>query len=403
MVDGSGLPFTAEAEPEVSRPSVVVVTYSWGADWTEANAVVRLVSGALALDARVAIVSLEDPGAALRQPRHIRRDGVFHVYSTAAAPSHNDRADLLRTAFMRQPGSVMPERALRGALGLEARAGAEALSVISDLRPDVLVLAGTGSFWSDALPLGSSGPRVVLLPLCGDDPVLSSESLRPLLTRADAIGVFSAAEHRRVAEALSISATEDRVQHLRVAFPVNRLAAATAMAGMAPFGRYLLVLSGLPGDPVRRTTPPHDFLREVLGDVAIAEVGAESWVVTGGTDRFEISWTPSRMILWRLMAGAEVMLDVRSQGPVAREAIESLCFGTPIVVPERSVAAEHAAQSNGGLWYLAPGEMTDCIATLLSRRALRDALGANGKEWAERWHSDTPAFVDATRRLVLGK
>ena len=41
MVDGSGLPFTAEAEPEVSRPAVVVVTYSWGADWTEANAVVR--------------------------------------------------------------------------------------------------------------------------------------------------------------------------------------------------------------------------------------------------------------------------------------------------------------------------------------------------------------------------
>ena len=137
--------------------------------------------------------------------------------------------------------------------------------------------------------------------------------------------------------------------------------------------------------------------------MAIAEVGAESWVVTGGADRFEISWTPSRMILWRLMAGAEVMLDLRSQGPVGREAIESLCFGTPIVVPERSAAAEHAAQSNGGLWYRAPGEMTDCVATLLSRTALRDTLGDNGREWAERWHSDTPAFVDATRRLVLGE
>ncbi len=287
----------------------------------------------------------------------------------------------------------MPERALRGTLGLEARTGGDTASVISDLRPDVLVLAGTGSFWNDSLPLGSSGPRVVLLPLCGDDPVLSSAALRPLLARADAVGVFSAAEQRRVAEALtdpaSGSASSTRVQRLQVALPVNRLAAATAMAGMAPFGRYLLVLSALPGDPVGGTTPPHDFLREVLGDVAIAEVGAKNWVVTRGADRFEITWTPSRMILWRLMAGADVMLDLRAEGPVGREAIESLCFGTPIVVPERSVAAEHAADSNGGLWYLAPGEMTDCVAALLSQTTLRERLGGNGKAWAEQWHSDT--------------
>ena len=37
--------------------------------------------------------------------------------------------------------------------------GADAVSVIADLRPDVLVLAGTGSFWSDSLPLGSSGTK----------------------------------------------------------------------------------------------------------------------------------------------------------------------------------------------------------------------------------------------------
>ena len=69
----------------------------------------RLVSGALALDARVAIVSLDDPSL-LFTAAAIRRDGVFHVYSTVAARSHSDSADLLRTAFMRQPGSVMPER-----------------------------------------------------------------------------------------------------------------------------------------------------------------------------------------------------------------------------------------------------------------------------------------------------
>jgi hypothetical protein len=403
MVEGGPAAVKFGAAPEASRPSVVVVTYAWGVEWAEASAAVRLVSGALALNARVTIVHLDDPVTSLGRPRQDRLDGAFRVRSIPAARSHDARAALLRAAFMRQPGSVMPERALRGTLGLEARTGADTASVISGLQPDVLVLAGTGSFWSDALPLGSSGPRVVLLPLCGDDPVLSSNALRPLLARADAIGVFSAAEHRRVAGALSGSARQDRVQHLRLALPVNALAAATGMAGMAPFGPYLLVLSGLPGDPAGGPPPPHDFLREVLGDVAIAEVGPKSWAVTRGADRFEISWTPSRMILWRLMAGAEVMLDLRTQGPVGREAIESLLFGTPIVVPEGSVAAEHAADSNGGLWYLAPGEMTDCVATLLERTTLRETLGGNGKAWAEQWHSDTATFVDAARRLLMGE
>ncbi len=308
---------------------------------------------------------------------------------------------------MRRPGGEMPDRAVQGILGLQVRAGADAYATIADLRPDVVVLAGTGSFrnepdWSDSLSFGGSRPRLVLLPLCGDDPVLSSAALRPLLSRADAIGVLSAAEERRVARALPKRAGEGRVHHLRLALPVNRLAAMTAMAGMTPFGRYLLVLSGLPGDPARRPALPHDFLREVLGEVAIAEVGPRGWVVTGPVDRFEISWTPSRMILWRLMAGAEVMLDVRSEGPVGREAIESLRFGTPIVVPEHSVAAEHAASSNGGLWYLVSGEMTDCVAALLSDGALRERLAASGRAWAERWHSDTGAFVEAAGRLALG-
>ena len=106
----------------------------------------------------------------------------------------------------------------------------------------------------------------MLLPLCGDDPVLSSESLRPLLTRADAIGVFSAAEHRRVTEALSDSATAGTACSVSsVALPVNRLAAATAMAGMAPFGRYLLLLSASSGRHASGRTLPHDFLRRCSG------------------------------------------------------------------------------------------------------------------------------------------
>ncbi len=102
------------------------------------------------------------------------------------------------------------------------------------------------------------------------------------------------------------------------------------------------------------------------------------------------------------MARAEAMVDIRPQGPLGRDAIETLRFGTPVVVPDGSVAAEHAAASNGGLWYRNHGEMMACLSTLLNNPELSEGLGASGQSWAEHYHGDTDTFVEAAIGLVLG-
>jgi hypothetical protein len=415
-VVGMGVPADV-AEPTVPRPRVVIVTESWGSDWGERAAATRLVAGALALRARVVIVSIEDRSQPrYRQPR-LRYDGVFPVHSVAAPTGRGNfggigsaedvaakalQSDLVRASLSRQPGAVLPEVAARG---LVARAGlisGEALMTTVGQEPDVVLLAGPATFWmSEALPVGADRPRVVLLPLSGNDPILSSAAFRPVLDQSDAVGVFSRLELDRISARLP-AGSSTVAQRLSIALPVNRFAAAAGMAGVSAFGKYVLVISAFDDDPATGRCPPHDYLRQVFGDVAIAEVRRHGWVVTGPGKRFDITWSPTRMNLWRLMARAAVTVDLRSPGPIGRETLESLRFGTPVVVPDASVAAEHAAESNGGLWYRNQGEMADCVRILLENDAMRARLGSNGEAWAERHHGDTDSFVAEAIRLVLG-
>jgi hypothetical protein len=413
-VAGAAVP-AGVAEPTAPRPRVVVVAEAWGANWGERAAATRLCAGALALRASVSIVSIEDrSNERYRQPR-VRYDGVFPVYSVAA-PTGRGHAigargprdlplheDLIRASLMRQAGAIVPEVAAKGILSSASLPSTDALVTTMSLEPDAVVLAGPSTFWlGDALPVGADRPRVVVLPLCGDDPVLSSMAFQAVLGPMDAIGAFSGAESDRIARLLGDDA-DSKLCRLRIALPVNRLAAGAVMAGLSPFGKYVLVISGFDDDPAGGRCPSHEFLRNVFGQLSIAEVRRAGWVVTAGIGRrFDMTWAPTRMNLWRLMAGAEVTVDVRSQGPIGRETIESLLFGTPVVVPDGSVAAEHAKESNGGLWYRDAGEMTDCVRALLDDDVLRSQFGSGGEEWAERNHGDTDGFVETATRLVLG-
>jgi len=416
VVDVAGVAVpTGIAEPTAPRPRVVIVAEAWGSNWGERAAATRMVAGALALRASVSIVSIEDrSNAGYRQPR-LRYDGVFPVYSSPAPVGRGDSvgADaprdnplhlgLVRASLMRQAGGFLPEIAAEGILASAALPSMEAAATVLSCEPDVVVLAGPATFWlGDALPVEPGRPRVVLLPLSGDDPVLSSAAFGRVLSPVDGVGAFSGGEYDRIAR-LGTSDAFPRLYHLQLALPVNRLAAAAGMAGLAAFGRYVLVISAFGDDPANGRCPPHDYLRHVFGSVSIAEVRRNRWLVTSASGRrFDPVWAPTRMNLWRLMARADVTVDLRSPGPIGREAIESLRFGTPVVVPDGSVAAEHARQSNGGLWYRNPGEMADCARTLLHDEALRSRLGASGEEWAERHHGDTDTFVETATRLVLG-
>ena len=128
-------------------------------------------------------------------------------------------------------------------------------------------------------------------------------------------------------------------------------------------------------------------MRRALGPVAVAEVRHGRWSVSDRAKVREVPVGPSRANLWKLLSHAEVCLDLRPQGILGRETLESLLLGTPVVVPEGTVAAEHAERSDGGLWYRDYGEMFDAAKAILDDASCGRAwvpAGAHGPRGAQR-------------------
>ncbi|MHB8245076.1 MAG: glycosyltransferase [Acidimicrobiales bacterium] len=399
----------SRAEPRTDRPKVAIVMSAWGSNWGERATAVRLVAGALSLKAEVVVVSLDDRSDPETAPPRRTFDGIFPIHSAAASPSHPRVSEVLQASLRRfeqrssPEAAVLPEVASRGLLALDARPSAEAIGIISHLQPDVVVAAGVETLWmGESLPVGEDRPRVVVLPLLGTDTRASSVALAPLAEIADAVGAFSHSECQLLAE--SVGSRRRTVLHrLSLPFPVNRQASLSGLAGTASFGRYVLVISGWPDDdPAAGIAPVHDYLREFIGDISVAEVRHGRWLVSEHGRHFQVPWAANRMNLWRLMAGAVATIDVRPGGPIGREAIESMMFRTPVVVRAGTVAAEHAKEANGGLWYAAPGEMVDAARHLVENTGNRDRLAKSAREWAENEHADTQGLVQAVSTMVLG-
>ncbi len=388
---------------------VVLVTARWGESHGESGAVVRLLAGALSARARVEVVSLLKAGLARDAPAGTRHDGVFVVHELGATPAQNGRAGLLRAALAAGGGDRLPDVAGPRLVELYGGRAEGVEELIGSLRPESVLLAGPETWWlPERLTSGGHGPRVVSVPLLGDDPVGDLAPFDPLFDGVDAVGVLSRAESRRVAERSdggdgSGAGRRPPISELEVAYGLNRPAADQLMVGMSHFGRFVVLLTGFPeGSPGAARSPGHDYVREALGPVAVAEVALDGWRISDRTKERAVPVKASRANLWKLLSHSEVCLDLRPQGITGRETIESLLLGTPVVVPEGSVAAEHASRASGGLWYRDYGELFDAAKAILDRPALRASLSVQGREWAERVHGDHERFTEQAARLAFG-
>ena len=174
--------------------------------------------------------------------------------------------------------------------------------------------------------------------------------------------------------------------------PINPLAATHRHNGLG-FTGYLLVLSDRIGAPdVLPPTAMAAWLtarfphREV---VVIEDATAAVWrgrVLRGVVSVF------TRTDLWRLLAHARVTIDLAPGRIVARECIESLRFGTPIVVPYESAARAHA-NAGGGMTFANHAELLACIAHL-SDDGVRATMSSQGRHYADARYGDQEAFVD---------
>ena len=105
------------------------------------------------------------------------------------------------------------------------------------------------------------------------------------------------------------------------------------------------------------------------------------------------------MDLWRLLAHANACIDLAPGPHIARECIEALRFGTPIIVPEQSGPASVHARAGGGSTFGDPDELVAAVGALDSESA-RSAASLAGRLYADGLYGDPTAFVARVRELM---
>jgi hypothetical protein len=178
---------------------------------------------------------------------------------------------------------------------------------------------------------------------------------------------------------------------------VNRAAEEHRHHGFG-FTDYVLVLS----DGVdHRAMPPAAVAwlsaADPRRDVVVVDAGvASAW--RGRALRGSAS-VDTRMDLWRLLAHAGVCIDLAPGRYLARECVEALRFGTPIIVPADSGPAAVHARASGGSTFANPRELIDAVAALRSDEA-RAAASTTSRLYADGHYANPDALVASVRSVV---
>ncbi len=180
--------------------------------------------------------------------------------------------------------------------------------------------------------------------------------------------------------------------------PVNPLAEVHRHSGLG-FSDYLLVLSDRSAaDEVVPPTPLVAWLtaRFPTADIVVLEdANAAAW---RGRALRGVVTVDSRTDLWRLLAHAQMVIDLAPGPLIARECIESLRFAVPIVVPVNTPAAVHAG-AGGGLTFSGIPSLIACVEQLLDGSE-RSLFASNGKFYADTTYGDAGRFVERVARVM---
>ncbi len=187
----------------------------------------------------------------------------------------------------------------------------------------------------------------------------------------------------------------ERIVHVHV--PVNQLAERHRHNGFGFVG-YVLVLGG-------REPPGDELPAEAAGltaaahrrHVVVIEGGvASAWKGRALRGRVAVE---TRMDLWRLMAHACACVDLAPGPAFARECVESMRFGTPIVVARASGAAAVHAASGGGQTYADAAERLASISKL-EDEANRSEASMRARRYADSRYGTPDRMVESLRDLI---
>ncbi len=180
--------------------------------------------------------------------------------------------------------------------------------------------------------------------------------------------------------------------------PINPLAGSHRHAGLG-FTGYILVLTNRPSTPpVEPPTPAVAWLTSRFHDQYVVIVEGGSAAVWKGRALRGVISVDTRTDFWRLLAHSAMTVDLAPGEIIARECIESLRFGVPLVVPSGTIGAKHAA-SGGGLAFSDTLELLECVEHLLDGTE-RKRFARHGNDYAETLFGDPATFVTNISRLI---
>jgi hypothetical protein len=173
--------------------------------------------------------------------------------------------------------------------------------------------------------------------------------------------------------------------------PVNPLAATHRHNGFGFIG-YTLVLSDRSG---HHAQPPDAaaWLTAGFYDANVVVVENATASVWRGRALRGVTSIDSQTDLWRLIAHARVCVDTAPGTIVARECVESLRFGTPVIVPGHASAAATHAAAGGGLTYDTMTDLLRCVGQCQDED-YRAQLSAAGKDYADATYGDPALFTE---------
>jgi len=371
-----------------NRPIAAVLVGHWEAK-TEGGWITRQVAGALACVADVHIITPDGRVAG----RTV--DGVFslHRLATPIDPSAELRRDLLvealsRTGPERTPAMTPDLAALMDDHLIEP--WRDAAEVLKALRPDLILIAGHQTVGAlTAVDRSLPDTPIALLALGTDSHSLAFPHFNHLFDRVRSVLAVTEIERTSVAEARS---GKSKVHRIGAPMAANPSALSEPNTWVGPTD-YILVVTGTGSEDEDEEAGLSRLLRLRFPDNPVGIAHSDSFCAWH-QGRLNQGWPIERSSdMARLMAWARVTVDLRPGRLFARRCVDSLLFGTPIVVPHDSRAREHAERGRGGLWFSNPAELTWCVEALLEP-ATHDAFSVQGRQYAEEEYGSTDRFIE---------
>jgi hypothetical protein len=273
-------------------------------------------------------------------------------------------------------------------------------AIVPDGAFDVVGIGTLDSSWPDpttATWIPSLDPSAVWVI---DDPSADARAL--LNVSGNGAIAFSIRETAsRGGDLKDVPLTSGRAQAgeaFGILVPVNPLARTHRHIGLG-FTGYVLVLTDRPAaPPVEPPSGPVAWLTSRFYDQHVVVLEGGQAAVWKGRALRGVIGVDTRTDVWRLMAHAKMTVDLAPGEIIARECVESLRLGTPIVAPDGTVGAEHA-RAGGGLVFENTAELLRQVERL-SDASLRDQLAENGQAYADYRYGDSSTLVEEMNRLI---